>query len=506
MPLPSTSKTNDREGKKESLFNLNTWMDLWHFDKDFNRKKDASSPLRRRNTYTPRQTNLRPFVSSNQSTTKRNASLSRSFDRMSATKTTTDKQESMVVDLPYVSFFEPEFISANYLESLKAVLEIELGVLDQKATDLARPEQNRCLLQQAMEQNLEGRINNIRAYATLPRRALVFSKNNQRQLSTIAKVGVFASIPATLVEAPVGITFAAAAGIIYLGCLVHAIYQARKDKKLAKKLENYLPREGSQIPAIISLLTLLLVKDKIETHALLRNKPVPRFNYKDFVGFFKNLSDPNAIKRLTQYWSKEQKEIVKLAEEFSKQIFKNLGKYDKERKLPSDYLHRFVPTEVFHNKKTPRVEQDRVCLIAWLRALDKLVQEQFAHDQSSYREDLVKVYKKTIDNLGIFLEAKYKEINEQSSEDTDTETDTVCESEDSSLFQQNAARQARKSVVQADIQDLAENDSLPKEAFPISPISGHRHTFFSPANLQDECSGSHRVNSNNRRYCISSEV
>lgn len=97
----------------------------------------------------------------------------------------------------------------------------------------------------------------------------------------------------------------------------------------------------------------------------------------------------------------------------------------------------------------------------------------------------------------------------------DTDTDTVYESEMSSLRQQNAALQAREPAeserqvatwLQENAQSLAENDFLPKGAFPISPIGGHRNTFFGSVNSQDEHSGSHNVNSNHRRYCISSEI
>ena len=320
--------------------------------------------------------------------------------------------DQYALDLTYLPYFTDDDIDNNYLEMLVAELQNKLGILlgdDQKATDLDKKEQNRHLLHQAMEQDLNKKVNDTRAHATLSTKKFYFGKRQQLQLNTIATISTLVSAPTMVMAPPLGITFAAAAGIIYLGCITHAIYKARHDKTQAKKLEKYLPREGSQIPAIISLLTVLLVKDEIESEALLHHKSTLTFDFKELVDFLKSLSKSNATDNLIKHWTEEQKAIVNLAKEFSNKIFKNLGEYHKERRLLSDHLDALIPAEIFYRKTSIEVEQDRVCLTAWLAAFDMLLTKEPTHHQTTFRHDIVEVRGQTIMSLNVLLKAQYEE-------------------------------------------------------------------------------------------------
>ncbi|WP_192805936.1 hypothetical protein [Rickettsiella massiliensis] len=170
----------------------------------------------------------------------------------------------------------------------------------------------------------------------------------------------------------------------------------KKDQEIAKKVEGYLPREDSQILKVISLLTVLLVKDKLDTLLQTNHGIKYSFDTSKLLTLMNSLLHPFASAcsdDITKSWSDQEQAIAKLAKNYANEVFKNLVHYankTKKDRINNRIFDALIP-EFIQNNKSVKTTQDRVVLTAWLGALSMVVSKEYQHHGEFFYSEVEKL-------------------------------------------------------------------------------------------------------------------
>ncbi|MES2141644.1 MAG: hypothetical protein V4471_01980 [Pseudomonadota bacterium] len=295
---------------------------------------------------------------------------------------------------PVQELRELERLFATYLNILHTTTQVELGIANSNESpeSLSAIQKKRAIFQRTAHHELQKRSNEKKMQADTSLYQLALSGPTQTRLNAIMGVGGFATTFSLAVNPALGIGLAAATTMIYVGYLAVEVIKARQNRVIARKLQPYLPQDGSDILNVISSLLVLLVKDNLDTELQIRHARKFKFDHSHLKQIIENIFNGSAKNDITASWSREEKAVCDLAQKYAKKLFANLIKYSENNEngkaeINRDIYKTLIPGFV-QNNGSVLVTQNRVILTAWLGALSMLVAEEPPHHQELFYAEI----------------------------------------------------------------------------------------------------------------------